>query len=579
MATANVDESPSLLLERNTAYFKDAHLQIQCHNFNWEYEKVPRIVANMLIGDLKRILKCAVFLKENRILLLTENLDLHSRFELHENLRKFIDIGFQCRHFHGDSTISHVAHYPDLVSIAAHVIVDGLDQSVLEEEIVYDFPQYEPDVYKYLPLIPKAHSTPHDRMQELVHAIEGLNLDVLQHIVGKAIIKHGLELVPTKNDKIQCHDQKEPEHSLSHLDQGVLQASQVMVQQLVEKGMLKGIIPKLDNFNGDPQTTKISFHVLEKQVMAPASIRTAIRNSLNGRALQDISILPPDASWKVLLETLRIKYQHKTSYDSMLSVFYGLQMTPAENCAAFSSKLEQKLSYVQAMYPDELNTKQYWHLLRERFFHGLPEDFRTNIRSEYEKGVDYYPLLQAARMIESELRADPQFKSVNKTELKGDKKPKAKGAATNLFGADKDLTHLEKAWSETANEIKAMQKTPQDITTCIGHLQQNRSPQPIPPTNNIDPANQGNNNTQRGRGFYRGRGVEVEEEVRTFIKIDLPSVGGARAMSAEKKPNIEFRTVPFITNAGRIGGRHTQPIQTPPLQVILSRRKTREGIH
>ena len=64
--------------------------------------------------------------------------------------------------------------------------------------------------YKYLPLIPKAHSTPHDRMQELVHAIEGLDLDLLQHIVGKAIVKHGLGLGP-KSDKIQYHDQKEPE--------------------------------------------------------------------------------------------------------------------------------------------------------------------------------------------------------------------------------------------------------------------------------------------------------------------------------------------------------------------------------
>ena len=95
-------------------------------------------------------------------------------------------------------------------------------------------------------------------------------------------------------------------------------------------------------------------------------------------------------------------------------------MTPAEDCAAFSSKLEQKLSYVQVMYPDELNTKQYWHLLRERFFHGLPVNLRTNIRSEYEKGVDYYPLLQAARMIESELKADPQFKSADKVEPKAD---------------------------------------------------------------------------------------------------------------------------------------------------------------
>ena len=156
MATANIEEG---LLERNIAYFKDTLLQIQCHNFNWEYEKIPRVVASMLIGDLRRILKCAVFLKENRILLLTEELDPPSRFELHENLRSF-----ECRHFHGDFTISHVGHYPDLVSLAAHVIVDSLDQSILDEDIVYDFPQYEPDVFRYLRLIPKAHSTPHDKV-------------------------------------------------------------------------------------------------------------------------------------------------------------------------------------------------------------------------------------------------------------------------------------------------------------------------------------------------------------------------------------------------------------------------------
>ena len=34
---------------------------------------------------------------------------------------------------------------------------------------------------------------------------------------------------------------KEPEHNLTHLNQeGVLQASQVMVQQLVEKGQVEG---------------------------------------------------------------------------------------------------------------------------------------------------------------------------------------------------------------------------------------------------------------------------------------------------------------------------------------------------
>ena len=128
---------------------------------------------------------------------------------------------------------------------------------------------------------------------------------------------------------------------------------------------------------------------------------------------------------------------------------------------------------------------------------------RTTIRSEYEKGVDYYPLLQAARMIESELKADAQFKSADQVKPKAHRKAKAKGYAS-LFSVDKDL---EKAWSETANEMKAMQKTLQDITTCIGHLQQNRSPQPIPPTNDMNPTIQGNNNNQtRGMGFYRARG-------------------------------------------------------------------------
>ena len=59
-----------------------------------------------------------------------------------------------------------------------------------------------------------------------------------------------------------------------------------------------------------------------------------------------------------------------------------------------------------------------------------------------------------------------------------------------------------------SSEMKAMQKTLQDITTCIGNLQKYRAPQPTSST--IDDRNsntQASNNTHpRGRGFYRGRG-------------------------------------------------------------------------
>ena len=77
--------------------------------------------------------------------------------------------------------------------------------------------------------------------------------------------------------------------------------------------------------------------------------------------------------------------------------------------------------------------------------------------------------------------------------------------------------------------MKAMKQTLQDITTCIRHLQQNRSPQPILPTNNVNPTNQGEQLTPK-EGEGGSTGIEgVEGEVKTFIKIDLPFAGGARA--------------------------------------------------
>ena len=108
-------------------------------------------------------------------------------------------------------------------------------------------------------------------------------------------------------------------------------------------------------------------------------------------------------------------------------------------------------------------------------------------------------------MIESELKADPQYKSTDKVDSKSDKKIKTKGAAASLIDTDEDLSNLRKMYDVTTNDMKAIKQTLQDITTCIGHLQQNRSPQPIPPTNNVNPTNQGNNNTQgRGRGVLQG---------------------------------------------------------------------------
>ena len=44
----------------------------------------------------------------------------------------------------------------------------------------------------------------------------------------------------------------------------------------------------------------------------------------------------------------------------------------------------------------------YWNCVRERFFHGLSKNMRTNLRTQFDGGANYYKLLELARMIESE---------------------------------------------------------------------------------------------------------------------------------------------------------------------------------
>ena len=58
---------------------------------------------------------------------------------------------------------------------------------------------------------------PHNIEYKFAQAIEGLDVDILQKVIGKAAVKHGLEFV-NKVDRVHYHDQREPEHNTSHLD-------------------------------------------------------------------------------------------------------------------------------------------------------------------------------------------------------------------------------------------------------------------------------------------------------------------------------------------------------------------------
>ena len=61
----------------------------------------------------------------------------------------------------------------------------------------------------------------------------------------------------------------------------------------------------------------------------------------------------------------------------------------------------------------------YWNCVRERFFHGLPKDMRTNLRTQFDSGANYYRLLELARIIESEGLHEDSKTEIKSTNVKG----------------------------------------------------------------------------------------------------------------------------------------------------------------
>ena len=210
--------------------------------------------------------------------------------------------------------------------------------------------------------------------------------------------------------------------------------------------------------------------------------------------------LPPEASWEKLLQALKIKYQDKAPYNVLMSQFYGTRMELEEKCASFGTRLEQKLNQLSLQYPNKISENMYWNCVRERFFHGLSKTMRTNLRTQFDSGANYYKLLELARMIESENfheNSKPEAKPINQ-------KGKAKIGAVTV--------------DNTAQQIQQLQGAVKGLTKLLQGNKQNTKPQQIPqfvPNLNLDnslPQNSQNQNPANpqvgrgGRGGFLGRG-------------------------------------------------------------------------
>ena len=297
--------------------------------------------------------------------------------------------------------------------------------------------------------------------------------------------------------------------------ESLIQNSQAILQGLAEGGYIHAKTPKFESFFGDEKKNKLDFDMWERQVLSAATthsgaaIKQAMMQSLKGQALMVTSALPPDVSWEKLLQALKIKYQDKAPYDVLMAQFYGTKMDTDEKCASFGTRLEQKLNQVSLQYPNKISETMYWNCVRERFFHGLAKDMRTNLRTQFDSGATYYQMLELARIVESE-----NFHENSGTETKNtSNKGKSKVNVASVDNPTQQIQQMQQLQGAVKGSTKLLQNNQQQT-------QLPQIPQFVPQTgqkgiqenvNTLSQATNGQGSTapQRGRGGrggYRGRG-------------------------------------------------------------------------
>ena len=360
-------------------------------------------------------------------------------------------------HYKFTYMLSHVGpRYEDLVEIYCHAHWHQPDPNFRMEDVWGTgklLPLDHPEILYLPPNLPG--STP--KKPNLIPSEAGRKNPELEDMNHQELVDLVKELLQERANKPATTNVSKDIPLAGHMtmnQESFVQSSQAILQGLAEGGYIHAKTPKFECFFGDDKKNKLDFDMWERQILSAATshssaaIKQAMLQSLKGQALAVTTALPPDTTWEKLLQALKIKYQDKAPYDVLMAQFYGTKMESDEKCASFGTRLEQKLNQVSLQYPNKISDTMYWNCVRERFFHGLSKNMRTNLRPQFDGGASYYKLLELARMIESE-----NFHEDARVETKpANQKGKTKvGAVTvdntaqqiqQLQGAVKGLTKL-----------------------------------------------------------------------------------------------------------------------------------------
>ena len=499
-------------------------VQLNCEDVSWEQasDKIPLDLVRYLLGDLVQHLSTLVFLRGNRCLFTINWTHIPDSISVWENLLSdFFDrrIQTQVGHYRFTYMLSHVGpKYDDLVNVYCHALWGSPHPSFRRED-VWEAGTLQPMEHPEMLYLPSnlPGSTP--KKPELVRNptegdlpdLEEMGHHELIDLVKKLLIERASKPTsltnPNKDATVAGH--------VSVNQKSLVLSSEAILQGLAEGGYIHAKTPKFENFFGDEKKNKLDFDMWKRQVLSAATthsgaaIKQAMMQSLKGQALMVTSALPPDASWEKLLQALKIKYQDKAPYDVLMAQFYGTKMDTDEECAAFGTRLEQKLNQVSLQYPNKISETMYWNCVRERFFHGLSKDMRTNLRTQFDSGATYYKMLELARIVESENFHENSGTEAKNTNNKGKNK-------VNVASVDNPTQQIQ--------QIQQLQCAVKGLTKLLQDNQQQTQlpqvPQFVPQTgqkitqenvNTLSQATNGQGSTtpQRGRGGrggYTGRG-------------------------------------------------------------------------
>ena len=519
MATSELDTTPV-----EWKVVRENLVQLHCEDVSWEQatDKIPLDLVRYLLGDLVPHLSTLVFLRGNRCLFTIDWTKIPNSYAVWQYM---VDNSFhkrtsmQVAHYHFTFMLSHVGpKYEDLVDLYCQAHLGESHPSFRKEDVWVQGslqPMEHPEML-YLPpnlpgSTPKKADIAKPQSRSDLPSLEEMGQHELVELVKQLLEERANRQTPLSNPN---KDVTVAGHT-SMNQESLIQSSQAILQGLAEGGYIHAKTPKFESFFGDEKKNKLDFDMWERQVLSPATthsgaaIKQAMMQSLKGQALMVTSALPPDASWEKLLQALKIKYQDKAPYDVLMAQFYGTKMDIDEKYASFGTRLEQKLNQVSLQYPNKISETMYWNCVRERFFHGLPKDMRTNLRTQFDSGATYYQMLELARIVESENFPESSGNETKPTSNKGKSK-------INVASVD-----------NPTQQIQQMQQLQGAVKGLTKLLQNNQQPTQLPQipqfvpqagpkgtqenVNNLPQATNGQGSTtpQRGkggRGGYRGRG-------------------------------------------------------------------------